>query len=381
MKVIIIGGVAGGATAAARIRRLDEKAEIVILERSGFVSYANCGLPYYIGGVITDPEELTLQTPGELLGTASGWTCGCATRSPPSTRRKSTVTVKNLETGRALTEGYDKLLLSPGAAPHPAPRCPAWASPGCLPCAPWRTPSRIREFMEREPAPIRGAGRRRLHRPGDGGKPAGAGTGGHHCPADPPAAEPAGLRIWPPSSTATCARKGVHLRLGSAVAGFRQEDGGHRCLAEGRRAPFTADMVVLAIGVTPDTALAKEAGLELGSQGQHRGQRADGDLRPGHLRRGGRGGGSRTSSPGRPGPDLPGRARPTSRGALRRTTSAAETAATSAPRGPPVIKVFDMTAAATGINEKAAQAAGTAYDKVVLSPPVPRRLLSRRQDS
>lgn len=71
MKVIIIGGVAGGATAAARIRRLDEKAEIVILERSGFVSYANCGLPYYIGGVITDPEELTLRTP-RGFGTASG---------------------------------------------------------------------------------------------------------------------------------------------------------------------------------------------------------------------------------------------------------------------------------------------------------------------
>ena len=63
MKVIIIGGVAGGATAAARIRRLDEKAEIVILERSGFVSYANCGLPYYIGGTITEREKLQLQTP------------------------------------------------------------------------------------------------------------------------------------------------------------------------------------------------------------------------------------------------------------------------------------------------------------------------------
>ena len=63
MKVVIIGGVAGGATAAARIRRLDEQAEIVVLERSGFVSYANCGLPYYIGGVIQDREELTLQTP------------------------------------------------------------------------------------------------------------------------------------------------------------------------------------------------------------------------------------------------------------------------------------------------------------------------------
>lgn len=63
MKVIIVGGVAGGATAAARLRRLDETAEIVVFERSGYVSYANCGLPYYIGGVITDKEELTLQTP------------------------------------------------------------------------------------------------------------------------------------------------------------------------------------------------------------------------------------------------------------------------------------------------------------------------------
>ena len=63
MKVVIVGGVAGGATASARIRRLDEQAEIVVFERSGFISYANCGLPYYIGGVIEDPEDLTLQTP------------------------------------------------------------------------------------------------------------------------------------------------------------------------------------------------------------------------------------------------------------------------------------------------------------------------------
>ena len=63
MKVVIIGGVAGGATAAARIRRLDEKAEIIVFEKSGYVSYANCGLPYYIGGVIQNKEELTLQTP------------------------------------------------------------------------------------------------------------------------------------------------------------------------------------------------------------------------------------------------------------------------------------------------------------------------------
>ena len=67
MKVIIVGGVAGGATAAARIRRLDEHSEITVFERSGYISYANCGLPYYIGDVITDPEELTLQTPESFL--------------------------------------------------------------------------------------------------------------------------------------------------------------------------------------------------------------------------------------------------------------------------------------------------------------------------
>ena len=67
MKVVIVGGVAGGATAAARIRRLDEQAEIVVFERSGYISYANCGLPYYIGDVITDRSDLTLQTPGKLL--------------------------------------------------------------------------------------------------------------------------------------------------------------------------------------------------------------------------------------------------------------------------------------------------------------------------
>ena len=79
MKVIIVGGVAGGATAAARIRRLDEQAEIVVFERSGYVSYANCGLPYYIGGVIEDGEELTSRLP-RASGSGSGWTCGYTMR-------------------------------------------------------------------------------------------------------------------------------------------------------------------------------------------------------------------------------------------------------------------------------------------------------------
>jgi len=79
MKVVIVGGVAGGASAAARIRRLDETAQIVMIERSGYVSYANCGLPYYVGGTIESSEELTLQTP-EASGTAFTLMCGCAMR-------------------------------------------------------------------------------------------------------------------------------------------------------------------------------------------------------------------------------------------------------------------------------------------------------------
>ena len=116
MKVVIVGGVAGGATAAARIRRLDEQAEIVVFERSGYISYANCGLPYYIGGVIEDPEELTLQTPESFF---SRFRIQMKVRHEVTaihTDRK-TVVVKDLETGESFEESYDKLLLSPGAKP------------------------------------------------------------------------------------------------------------------------------------------------------------------------------------------------------------------------------------------------------------------------
>ena len=98
MKVVIIGGVAGGATAAARIRRLDEQAEIVVFERSGYVSYANCGLPYYIGGTITDPDELTLQTPQSFF---SRFRIEMKVRHEVIALHpeRKTVSVKNLESG------------------------------------------------------------------------------------------------------------------------------------------------------------------------------------------------------------------------------------------------------------------------------------------
>ena len=116
MKVVIIGGVAGGATAAARIRRLDEQAEIIVFERSGFISYANCGLPYYIGGTIEDEGDLTLQTP-ESFWSRFKVKMNVHHEVTAIHPENKTVSVKNLENGMVFTENYDKLLLSPGAKP------------------------------------------------------------------------------------------------------------------------------------------------------------------------------------------------------------------------------------------------------------------------
>lgn len=116
MKVVIVGGVAGGATAATRLRRLDEHAQITVFERSGYISYANCGLPYYIGGVIEDKEELTLQTP-ESIGKRFRIDMKVHHEVTDINVLKKTVTVCNLDTGKVYEESYDKLILSPGAKP------------------------------------------------------------------------------------------------------------------------------------------------------------------------------------------------------------------------------------------------------------------------
>ena len=116
MKVVIVGGVAGGASAAARIRRLDEHAQIIMIERSGYVSYANCGLPYYVGGVIKEQEELTLQTPESFW---DRFRIDVRVRQEVTAidPTEKTVTVHALDSGKVYTETYDKLLLAPGAKP------------------------------------------------------------------------------------------------------------------------------------------------------------------------------------------------------------------------------------------------------------------------
>ena len=147
MKVLIIGGVAGGATAAARIRRLDEQAEIIVFERSGYVSYANCGLPYYIGGIIEDPEELTLQTPESFF---MRFRIKMKVRHEVTAvdPERKTVSVKDLESGREFVESYDKLLLSPGAKPT-QPRVPGIGIEKLFTLRTVEDTFRIREHIEK----------------------------------------------------------------------------------------------------------------------------------------------------------------------------------------------------------------------------------------
>ena len=115
MKVIIVGGVAGGASCAARLRRLDEQAEIIMVERGPYVSYANCGLPYHVGGVIPKEESLLVaneQMFRAVFNVEVRTRCEAVAISP----KEKTVTLRNVETGEESTESYDKLVLSPGAA-------------------------------------------------------------------------------------------------------------------------------------------------------------------------------------------------------------------------------------------------------------------------
>ena len=116
MRIIVVGGVAGGMSAATRLRRLDANAEIIVLEKSGHVSYANCGLPYYVGGVIEEEKDLLLQTPASLHARFR-LDVQIKTEVLAINPSKKTVAIKNLMTGQTSELDYDKLILSPGASP------------------------------------------------------------------------------------------------------------------------------------------------------------------------------------------------------------------------------------------------------------------------
>ena len=362
MKFVIVGEDARGATAAARIRRLDENAQIVVFERSGFVSYANCGLPYYIGGVITDPEELTLQTPERFW---QRFRVDMRVRHEVTAlhpQRKS-VAVRDLETGRVFEERYDKLLLSPGARPT-QPELPGVGLDRLFTLRTVEDTLRIRAFVERE-------------------KPRSAVLAGGGYIGLELAENLRGLGmdvtiVQRPQQLlnpldydmaafvhAKMRQEGVKLMLGHSVAGFEADRNGVKVLLKGEAA-LKADLVILAIGVTPDTRIAKEAGLELGVKDSivvnDRMETSEPDIyavgdavEVKHCVTGEQ--------------TLISLAGPANKqGRIAADNICGGHSVYGGSQGSSVIKVFDMTVATTGINERTAKKAGIDCDKIYLSP-------------
>ena len=362
MKVVIVGGVAGGATAAARIRRLDENAEIVVFEKSGFVSYANCGLPYFIGDVITDQEELTLQTPESFRDRF---------RISVKTNHEvigvypdeKTVMVRNNLTGDEWKEDYDKLILSPGARPV-RPNLPGIDSERIFTLRTVEDTLRIHDYVSTR-----------------GVKSVVVAGGGYIGIETAENLRAKGLDVTivqrPKQLMNTLdydmaafvhsklRRNGVKLRLGSSVAGFMDDNGGIITLLDGEEG-IAADMVILAIGVTPDSSLAKQAGLELGVKGSivvnDRMETSAEDIyavgdavQVRHFVTG------EDAVIALAGPA-------NKQGRIAADNICGGDSHYRGSLGTSIIKIFDMTVAGTGLTEKAAAAAGLSYESVVLSP-------------
>ena len=362
MKVVIVGGVAGGATAAARIRRLDEKAQIVVFERSGYISYANCGLPYYIGDVITDAEELTLQSPESFYSRfrVDMRVHHEVTEIHPE---KKTVSVKNLKTGEEFEESYDKLILSPGAKPT-QPRFFGADLDKVFTLRTVEDTLRIKNYInENHPksAVLVGGGFIGLE----------LAENLRELGMDVTVVEYAKQLMSPFDSDMAAfihnemRKHDVKLVLGRAVEGFEEKDGGVDVLLKDE-APLHADMVVLAIGVTPDTALAKEAGLELGIKGaivvNDRMETSVPDIYAA--------GDAVQVKNSVTGDDaLISLAGPANKqGRIIADNICGLDSRYKGSQGSSVIKVFDMMAALTGINERTAKTAGLNADTVILSP-------------
>ena len=358
-KIVIVGGVAGGATAAARLRRLDESAEITVIERTGFVSYANCGLPYYVGGVIPEKKSLTLQTP-QSFRSRFNIDVRVSSEVTAIDRGNKRVTVRNLADGGEYSLDYDKLILSPGAKAM-VPDTPGVHSERVLKL---RTVEDALEMRRRvvEEKPERvvvvGGGFIGLEAAENLAE---AGVGVTILQRSE--------QVMPPLDWdmacelhAELRKNGVDLRFKHAVESYEETENGIRVHVKGRESIDCA-FVVLAVGVVPESELAKAAGLELGPKGSI--------MVDSHMR---------TSDP-----DIyaVGDAVPVTdpvTGALKLTPLAGPAnkqgriaadnicgipSEYKGTLGASVVKVFGLTAATVGLNEKAAKAAGVKYERIV----------------
>lgn len=357
MKVLIVGGVAGGASAAARLRRNDEHAQIILFERGEYISFANCGLPYYIGDVIREKEKLTLQTPESFF---QRFRVEVRTGSEVVSidRQARKVTVKRSADGTSYEESYDKLVLSPGAEPV-RPSLPGFDNRKVFTLRNIPDTYAIKEFCDRNApkcAVIIGGGYIGIeiaeNLQNRGIKVTIVELSGH---------------IIPPVDTDTAAQlhnhlraKGVGLRLNTAVSAI-EETRGELVFKLSQGSDITADFAVLAAGVAPESRLARDAGLKMGVRGTIT---VDETLRTSDENIFAAGDAIEVRSLVSGGAAFIPLASPANKqGRIAADNICGKREKYEGSLGSSILKVFDLTVAATGLSETALQAAHIPYRK------------------
>lgn len=361
MKVVVIGGVAGGASAAARARRLSEEAEIVVLERDHYVSFANCGLPYHIGGTIKEREKLLLQTPKSLKESLD-IDVRVGHEVVEVDRENKQVAVVELDGGRRYTERYDKLVLCPGADAV-RPPIPGVDHPKIfvLRNIPDMDAIKAEVDIGARSAVVVGGGFIGIE-VAEAFRERGMTVDLVELqqqlmpPIDPEMAHDLAYHME---------SHGVSLHLGTRAEAF--EDAADRvAVTLGNGESLTADLVVLAIGVRPAAALAKQAGLELGPRG---GIKVDRHMRTSDPDIYAAGDAVEVIDTVTGEPTLIPLAGPANRqGRIVADHIFGRASAYQSTQGTAVVKVFDMTCGSSGASEKTLRRLGRAYRKIYIHP-------------
>lgn len=359
MKTVIIGGVAGGASAAARLRRLDEKAEIIIMERGGFVSFANCGLPYYIGGEITEQSKLTLQTPQSFHArfNIDVRVDNEVTAINPTSK---TVSVRNTLTGETYAENYDNLILSPGAEPI-KPAIPGIGSPRVFMLRNIPDTLKIKSFIDtQKPKSVAVVG------------------GGYIGVEMAENLKNAGLDVtvielsdhliapldfdMAADVHAYLRKNGVRLVLGNGVKEIKETVNGLSVTLE--RGSLTADMLIMSVGVRPETALAKDCSILCNRRGSII---VDSHMKTNVTDIYAVGDAVEVNDFITGNPAFIPLAGPANKqGRIAADNICDIDSEYTGTQGSAVLKIFDMTVATTGLNEKSATATGIDYDKTYI---------------
>lgn len=363
MKVIVIGGVAGGASAAARLRRLDEKAEIIILEKGEYISYANCGLPYYIGNVIKNKEDLLVQTP-ESMQARFNIDVRIFSEALSIDKQAHKVRVKDHRTGRVYDEAYDKLVLSPGAEPK-RPPIEGLDLEGVFTLRTVPDTYRIHDYIEQQKvrrAVVIGAGFigvEMAENLADRGIEVALVEFTDQVVASMDADMAAFLHQH-------MRLKGMNLLFRTGAAGFARNPDGKLSVRLTTGQSLDTDLVIFSIGIAPDSRLAREAGLDLGIGGSIK---VDAHLRTSDPDIYAVGDAIQVESLVTGQPTLIPLAGPANKqGRIAAENIVGLNTTFAGVQGTAVLKVFDMTAASTGLNEKQLKRDKIAYAKTYVHP-------------